>query len=156
MNSTRIVREHTEGIRKRVMIRTLLLYDGKMSSAERIADQLCYMIGSARVSDIDEAPEDLSLYGGFCFVFNFYGTVTMGKTRSFLTEHLEELRGKRIVMVGIGYSDLGYTRYVVDTERDTGLEGIAGIFISSESQTTRAGYEISKMMRIPSSAVPES
>ena len=137
------------------MIRTLLLYDGKMSSAERMAEQLCYMIGNARAADIEHAPEDLSPYGGFCFVFNFYGTVTTGKTLTFLKTHSGELKGKRLVMVGIGYSDLGYSRYVVDTEKETGLEGISGIFIGSESQTLRAGDEISKIMRVPSRGLPE-
>ncbi len=135
------------------MTRTLILYDGKMTSAERIAVQLCYMVGSALAADIDEAPADLTPYGGFCFVFNFYGTVTVGKTKSFLSEHKEFLSGKRLVMVGIGYSDQGYSKYVVDTEEEIGLDGIAGIFIASEKQTTRAGYEIGKMMRVPMRAV---
>ena len=59
------------GERIAIMIKTLLIYDGRMSSAERIADKLCYLIGNAMVSEITEAPSDLTPYDGFCFVFNF-------------------------------------------------------------------------------------
>ena len=81
------------------MVKTLLLYDGKMSSAERIAKKLCYIIGNARVAEITEAPEDLSSYGGFCFVFNFYGSLTTGKTKNFLVANRELLTEKRIALV---------------------------------------------------------
>ena len=63
------------------MIRTLVFYDGKMSSAQRISSQLSYMIGHTKTAELEEAPEDLSPYGGLCFVFNFYGPVTAEKTR---------------------------------------------------------------------------
>ena len=137
------------------MIRTLLLYDGKMSSAERVAEQLSYLIGNAKAADVEDAPEDLTPYGGFCFVFNFYGTVTAGRMRNYLKENSAKMADARLAMVGIGYSDLGYTKYVVDTEQETGLKDIAAIFVSSEKETTRAGYEISKIMRLPAKPMEE-
>ena len=105
------------------MVKTLLLYDGKMSSAERIAKKLCYIIGNARVAEITEAPEDLSPYGGFCFVFNFYGSLTTGKTKNFLVANRELLSEKRIALVGIGFSDLGYAKYIVDMQEVVGDSG---------------------------------
>ncbi len=137
------------------MIRTLLLYDGRMSSAERIADNLCYLIGNAMVSEITEAPEDLSPYDGFCFVFNFYGAVSAGRTRAYLAKNRDALEGRRIIMVGIGFSDLGYTKYVSDSEQMTGISSISGIFISSESETIRIGYEISRILHEPVREVEE-
>lgn len=137
------------------MIKTLLLYDGRMSSAERIADRLCYLIGNARVAEITEAPEDLTPYEGFCFVFNFYGTVTAGRTRSYLTAHAHAIDGRRIIMVGIGFSDLGYTKYVTDSEKAAGISGISGIFIQSENETLRAGYEIGRILHEPVNEMEE-
>ena len=138
------------------MGRTLILYDGKMSSAERTAERLCYVVGNAKTAEIDEAPEDLSLYLGVCFVFSFFGSsVTAGKTKAYLQKHQAKLKDKRLAAVGIGYSDLGYTKYVVDMEREVGLEGFASYFIASDSQTTRTGYEIGRMMRVPAAAMDE-
>lgn len=125
------------------MVKTLLLYDGKMSSAERIADQLSYLIGNAKVLEVADAPADLGPYKGFCFVFNFYGAVTAGRIRSFIAEHTEELQKSRIAMVGIGFSDMGFMKYVVDVEKATGLTSIEGYFLSSDRETNRVGYELS-------------
>ena len=137
------------------MNRTLILYDGKQSSAERSAERLCYVVGSSKAVEIDEAPQDLSPYVGVCFVFQFYGSVTAGKLKNYLITHREALAFKRLAVVGVGYSDLGYTKYVVDMEKEVGLEGFAGYFIASDSQTTRAGYEIGRMMRAPKKAMDE-
>ena len=129
------------------MIRTLIIFDGKMSSAERITDGLASLIGNARITELEEAPVDLTPYGGFCFVFNFYGAVTASRTRSFLLAHREELKDKRIAFIGVGYSDLGYMNFISDTEKAAGLEGIEGAFISSESEIARVGYAVCRMMR---------
>ncbi|MBP3877766.1 MAG: pyridoxamine 5'-phosphate oxidase family protein, partial [Lachnospiraceae bacterium] len=137
------------------MIKTLLIYDGRMSSAERIADKLCYLIGNAMVSEITEAPSDLTHYDGFCFVFNFYGAVSAGRTRAYIARHIDELGGRRIIMVGIGFSDLGYTKFVSDSELMTGVGSISGIFISSEAETLRVGYEISRILHEPVQEVEE-
>ncbi len=131
------------------MANTLLLYDGKMSSAERIANRLCYLIGNAMVREISEAPEDLSAYDGFCFIFNFYGAVTAGKVTSYLRAHKDAAFNKRIALVGIGFSDLGFMNYLVTTEKATGLSGIEGFFLNNEKETNRVGTEIGKMMRAP-------
>ncbi len=137
------------------MIRTLLLFDGKMSSTERIADGLASLIGNTKIAEIDEAPEDLSPYGGFCFVFNFYGAVTTGKTRSFMSAHREMLKGRRIVMVGVGFSDFGYSGFVSDTERQLELQDVTGTFVVSDSDTAKVGYEICRLMRTPAEALPQ-
>ncbi len=145
------IREGTEGI----MIRTLVLYDGKMSSAERIADKLSCLIGNARAVEITEAPEDITPYNGFCFVFNFYGAVTASRTRAWLMANRDYIADKRLAMVGIGFSDLGFTKYVVDTEEVAAVRGIAGIFVAAESETLRAGYEIGRIMREAWIPMPE-
>lgn len=137
------------------MSRTLLLYDGKMSSAERIAQTLCCLIGNGNAAEISSAPQNFADYDGYCFVFNFYGAVTAGRTRSFLIEHRDVLAEKRIAFVGIGFSDIGYAKYVSDTETAAGISGIAGYFISSERDTPRTGYEIGKMMRAPVHVMPD-
>lgn len=137
------------------MIRTLVLYDGKMSSAQRISSQLSYMIGHTKTAELEEAPEDLSPYGGLCFVFNFYGPVTAEKTRKYLLEHGKMISGKRVVLIGLGFSDQGFTKYVMDLEQETGLAGLSGVFITAQSQATRAGQEIEKIMRAPVNPMEE-
>ncbi len=131
------------------MHRTLILFDGRMSSPERMAGKLACLIGNSLTIGIEEAPEDLTPYDGFCFIFNFYGAVTAGRTKSFLIGHRDELAGKRIVFVGVGFSDAGYAGFVTDAERASGVTGISGVFISSEEETVRVGYEIGKMMKTP-------
>lgn len=137
------------------MIRTLVFYDGKMSSAQRISSQLSYMIGHTKTAELEEAPEDLSPYGGLCFVFNFYGPVTAEKTRKYLLEHGNMIAGKRVVLIGLGFSDQGFTKYVMDLEQETGLAGLSGVFITAQSQATRAGQEIEKIMRAPVNPMEE-
>ncbi len=137
------------------MVKTLLLYDGKMSSAERIANRLSYLIGNAKVTELSEAPDDISAYGGFCFVFNFYGAVTAGKISSYLRANKTLLEGARIALIGIGFSDLGFMNYVVTAEKSTGLRGIEGYFLNNDAQALRVGTEIGKMMQAPSHAMDE-
>ncbi len=137
------------------MVKTLLLYDGKMSSAERVATNLSYLIGNAKVADMADIPASLDAYQGFCLVFNFYGAVTAGRITAFLSAHQEMLRGRRIALVGIGFADTGFMNYVVNTERSTGIRGIEGYFLARESQTDRIGTEIAKMMHTPEKPMDE-
>ena len=102
------------------MANTLILYDGKLSSTERVANSLGMIIGNVCIAEISEAPEDISPYDGFCFIFNFYGALTAGKTRQYLTAHREAMVGRRIALVGMGFSDNGFTKYVVDMEDAVG------------------------------------
>lgn len=137
------------------MIKTLLMYDGKMSSAERIAGRLSYLIGNAKVCELSEAPDDLSPYGGFCFVFNFYGAVTAANASIYLRTHSEEMKNSRIAMVGIGFADLGFMNFIVELEKSTGLHDLEGYFLSRESETDRVGAEIGKLMRKPEHPMEE-
>ncbi len=131
------------------MIRTLLVYDGKMSSAERIAERLSYLIGNAKVCELSEAPADFSVYEGYCMVFNFYGAVTAARETEFLRAHKDDMKDSRIAMVGIGFSDLGFMNYIVNLEKMTGLSGIEGYFLTHESEADRIGSEIGNLMRRP-------
>ena len=94
------------------MANTLILYDGRQSSAERVANAIGYIIGNVRIAEIGDSPDDIAVYDGFCFIFNFYGALTAGKTKSYLLKNREGLRGKRVAFVGLGFSDSGYTKYV--------------------------------------------
>ena len=129
------------------MNRTLLLYDGKMGSSERIAARLSCLIGNAKVAELSDAPEDLSPYEGLCVVFTFYGAVTAAKAKQFLVKHREQLAYTRIAMIGIGFSDLGFSKFIADVELDTWISGITGIFLASETETNHIGHELGRMMR---------
>ncbi len=137
------------------MITTLLLFDGKTSSSGRIAGRLACLIGSTRAAEIGSAPEDLSPYNGFCFVFNYYGAVTAGRIRAYISAHREKIAGKRVVLVGVGFSDMGYPKFVADIERENGIEGITGVFISSEDDAPRVGYEVGRLMRTAVCPMPD-
>ena len=132
------------------MANTLILYDGKLSSTERVANSLGMIIGNVCIAEISEAPEDISPYDGFCFIFNFYGALTAGKTRQYLTAHREAMVGRRIALVGMGFSDNGFTKYVVDMEDAVG-EGISitGMFINDENQVFESGFQVARMFRAP-------
>ena len=132
------------------MANTLILYDGKLSSTERVANSLGMIIGNVCIAEISEAPEDISPYDGFCFIFNFYGALTAGKTRQYLTANREAMVGRRIALVGMGFSDNGFTKYVVDMEDAVG-EGISitGMFISDENQVFESGFQVARMFRAP-------
>ena len=131
------------------MPNTLILYDGKMSSTERVAESLGQVIGHVRICEIQEGPESLEDYEGVCLVFNFYGALTAGKTRVYLEEHKEELRDKRLAFLGIGFTDSGFTKYCVDMEDLIGGVTITAMFIRTEKQTAEAGYQIARRMQAP-------
>ena len=58
--------------------------------------------------------------------------------------------GKRIAFVGLGFSDKGFTKYVVDMEFALGGDlSITGMFIENEKTTTEVGYQIAKKLREP-------
>lgn len=139
--------------RRRKMANTLILYDGKMSSTERASRVLGCIIGNARLTEITEAPSDISSYDGFCFIFNFYGALTAGKTKAYLFAHKDILASKRLAFVGIGFSDQGFSKYVVGMEASVGSGEITAMFISDDKQTVEAGYQIAKVMRAPIKAM---
>ena len=58
--------------------------------------------------------------------------------------------GRRIALVGMGFSDNGFTKYVVDMEDAVG-EGISitGMFINDENQVFESGFQIARMFRAP-------
>ena len=121
-----------------------------MSTTERVATAIGHIVGNVRICEIAEAPSDISMYDGFCFIFNFYGALTAGKTKSFLNTRKEQLIGKRIAFVGLGFSDKGFTKYVVDMEFALGGDlSITGMFIENEKTTTEVGYQIAKKLREP-------
>ena len=132
------------------MANTLILYDGKLSSTERVANSLGMIIGNVCIAEISEAPEDISPYDGFCFIFNFYGALTAGKTRQYLTANREAIIGRRIALVGMGFSDNGFAKYVVDMEEAVG-EGISitGMFIRDEHQVFESGFQVARKFRAP-------
>ena len=137
------------------MANTLILYDGRHSSAERVANAIGYIIGNVRIAEIGDSPDDIAVYDGFCFIFNFYGALTAGKTKSYLLKNREGLRGKRVAFVGLGFSDSGYTKYVVDMETAVGGDlSITGMFIKDERTTSEVGYQIAKKLRAPVSVMP--
>lgn len=127
-----------------------------MSSTERVADTLGCLIGNCQIVELGDAPQDFGEYDGVCLIFNFYGVVTAGRPKNFLINNAAALAEKRIACVGVGFSDSGYTKYVVDLERQTGLGPIAGYFITRENETPRTGYDIGRIMRAPVSAMPEA
>ena len=132
------------------MANTLILYDGKLSSTERVANSLGMIIGNVCIAEISEAPEDISPYDGFCFIFNFYGALTAGKTRQYLTANREAMVGRRIALVGMGFSDNGFTKYVVDMEDAVGADiSITGLFIRDEQQVFESGFQIARKFRAP-------
>ena len=137
------------------MANTLILYDGRQSSAERVANAIGYIIGNVRIAEIGDSPDDIAVYDGFCFIFNFYGALTAGKTKSYLLRNREGLLGKRVAFVGLGFSDSGYTKYVVDMETAVGGDlSITGMFIKDERTTSEVGYQIAKKLRAPVSVMP--
>ena len=139
------------------MAKSLILYDGKMSTTERVATAIGHIVGNVRICEIAEAPSDISMYDGFCFIFNFYGALTAGKTKSFLNTRKEQLIGKRIAFVGLGFSDKGFTKYVVDMEFALGGDlSITGMFIENEKTTTEVGYQIAKKLREPVNRMDEA
>lgn len=131
------------------MANTLILYDGKMSTTERIADSISYLIGSAMTAELHEAPESFDAYGKICFVFNFYGTLTAGKTKLYLTENRARLVNKQIAFIGVGISDAGFGKYILEMQDVIGCGEICSRFINGEAQAIEAGHEIAKVLRDP-------
>lgn len=137
------------------MIRTILLYDGKNTSAERIANNLSCLVGFARVADINEPVTDLKGCTGCCLIFNYYGVVTSGNIIRFLADNSTTLQDKRVAVVGIGFSDTGFMKFLTDLGNKTGVRNAEGFFISREDQAPSIGTEIGKMMRAPLKPMPE-
>jgi len=138
------------------MARTLILYDGKMSSAQRVAGTLGYLIGNVQVKELAEAPADLLAFDGICFVFNFYGPLTAGKTRDFISKNKNVIQGLRLAFVGVGFSDQGYAKCVNDLEAQSGSKGKAmAMFIPNEEMTADVGAQLEHMFQAPFSPMPK-
>ena len=135
------------------MQNTLILYDGKMSTTERIADSVSYLIGSARCAELTEAPENFDAYAKVCFIFNFYGTLTAGRVKMYLTENKAKLQGRKIAFIGVGISDAGFGKYILAMQDLIGCGEISSRFISGEAQAIEAGHEIAKVLRDPVKAM---
>ena len=74
--------------------------------------------------------------------------MTAGKTKAYLFAH-KDIPGIRSAWfpMGIGFSDQGFSKYVVGMEASVGE--ITAMFISDDKQTVEASYQIAKVMRAP-------
>ena len=135
---------------------TLLLYEGQIQSTQRTASVLGSIVGNVTIREIGNAPDSLEKYDALCLVFNFYGALTAGKTKAYLQSHKEELQGKRIACAGVGLSDVGFARYVVQLEDIVGAsDSMICMFIRGEEQLPEVAYQIAKRLRAPLLPMPE-
>lgn len=131
------------------MANTLILYDGKLSTAQRVAETVSYLIGTSMTVELSEAPEDLSSYRNVCIVFSYYGSLAMGKTTAYLTSGKEKLKDKQIAFIAIGISDMGFARYILDMQEAVGCREIVSQFLNGEAHAIEAGHEIAKVLHNP-------
>ena len=128
------------------MAKTLVLYDGRSSSAERVAVTLGCIIGRVRIRELGDAPETLEGFQNVLFVCNFYGALTASRTRDYVAARREALSACRIALVGVGFSDVGFVKYVGSLESMLHLsEPLATVFLRNEKMTVEVGAHLSRI-----------
>ena len=128
------------------MAKTLVLYDGRSSSAERVAVTLGCIIGKVRIRELGEAPEAPESFRNVLFICNFYGALTASRTRDYIAAHKDALSGCRIAVVGVGFSDMGFVKYVGNLESMLRLsEPLTTVFLRNEKMTVGVGAHLSKI-----------
>ncbi len=128
------------------MAKTLVLYDGRSSSAERVAVTLGCIIGKVRIRELGDAPESPESFRNVLFVCNFYGALTASRTRDYVAAHREALSACRIALVGVGFSDVGFVKYVGGLEAMLRLsEPLTTVFLRNEKMTVEVGAHLSRI-----------
>ncbi|MGX8728290.1 MAG: hypothetical protein ACSW75_01850, partial [Lachnospiraceae bacterium] len=149
-------------LREDTMAKTLVLYDGRSSSAERVAVTLGCIIGKVRIRELSEAPASPEGFRNVLFVCNFYGALTASRTRDYISAHKEALSGSRIALVGVGFSDMGFVKYVSSLEAMLQLsEPLTTVFLRNEKMTVGVGAHLSRIFGraarpLPAKALLES
>ena len=141
--------------REDTMAKTLVLYDGRSSSAERVAVTLGCIIGKVRIRELGEAPKVLEGFRNVLFVCNFYGALTASRTRDYVSAHKDVLSERRIALVGVGFSDMGFVKYVGSLEAMLRLsEPLTTVFLRNEKMTVEVGAHLSKIFGAASRPLP--
>lgn len=114
------------------MKNTLIIYEGKHGTTKKTAEILGYIIGNTKVLDIGNAPELLEKYDSIIFAFAFYGPYTALKTKEYMKECGEQLKGKKIGIAGVGLSTFDFDRQLKVIREIIGKEEACNAFVEGE------------------------
>ena len=66
---------------------TLVLYESRYGTGEKIARTICPILGPARAFNIEDAPKNLKYYSNIVFLFSLYGYEGGDKTLDYIKEN---------------------------------------------------------------------
>lgn len=98
----------------------IITYETYYGITKRVANILALIIGNAKVYDIKDAPEDISLYSNVISIFAFHGYETGNKTKKYLHSLGKALEEKTLGLVGVGLTknDINNYKGVIEKEID--------------------------------------
>lgn len=116
------------------MKNTLIIYEGKYGITKRTAEILGYVIGNTKVLDINNAPESglLEKYESIIFAFAFYGPNTAPKTKAYMKEYNEQLKRKKIGIIGVGISSFDFDTQLKAIREIIGYKEACNAFVEGE------------------------
>lgn len=94
------------------MVNTLVIYEGKYGTTRQVAHNVAAIIGNCKVKPIDEAPQQLNAFQNVVLVFCFRGYDTLSHTRPYLKERQQQLKDKKLAVIGIGLTMADLAAYV--------------------------------------------
>ena len=92
------------------MHNTIMFYEGKYGTSKKTAEVIAYILGNTKTYTIKEAPKTLDNYENVIFVFGFYGYETAQIIKTFVKNVKDQLRSKKIGIIGIGISKIDFQK----------------------------------------------
>ena len=127
------------------MNNTLVIYGSDHESAKETAEILGFIIGNAKVTSVNEAPQDVDGYDNICLVFTYYGPLA---AKDWLEKNAASISLKKLVVVGVKIQDKHFFDHVRAIEEVTGVEAIVrstGAFDPEGS--ARLGEDLAAVLR---------
>lgn len=114
------------------MKNTIILYEGKYGITKKTAEILGYVIGNTKVLDINNAPGLLEKYESIIFAFAFYGPYTASKTKVYIKEYNEQLKCKKVGIIGVGISNFDFDTQLKAIREIIGYKEACNAFVEGE------------------------
>jgi|GEM_PF-427296 len=126
---------------------TLLISESHYGTSKKVADILSLVLGPARHVEIDKELPEVSKYNNIVLVLGFYGFNTAEKLKKYLSSTKDELKNKKIAIVGVGLLKNDINNYILSIEKEMDREADIVDLVQGEIKVDKLTKEDKKVLK---------
>lgn len=111
---------------------TLILYESKYGTGEKIAKTLCPILGPAKTYNIEYAPENIKYYSNIVFLFSLYGNDGGKKIVSYINENSIDLSKLKVGIICVGLNKQDGLKKIEEFKKEINKKDTYDCFMEGE------------------------